>query len=181
MADIATGDRWHYPDDGIGPDPGTDDTTYRLCAEWLAETCATIEDWGAGMGYARKFIPAGVTYTTVDWAPSAGADITADAAVRRPDPAPDGILLRHVLEHNDRWQAVLDNAVATFRRRLALVIFTPFAETTRRLTDQWPIDWSFRKDDLAARLGGMCVRDEHLDTCGIQYDSGEHVFLLERP
>lgn len=179
MPDIAYGERWHYSPEAA-PGQYGDDTTYRLAVEWLAETCDTIEDWGAGMAYARQFIPEGVTYTAVDWSPSAGpwVDVVADAATYRS--APDGILLRHVLEHNDQWQAVLDNAVASFRRRLALVIFTPFSDETHRLTDQWPIDWSFRKADLAERFGGLLVFDRHLDTERIVYGQGEHLFYLER-
>lgn len=179
MAEAASGERWDY---SAGIVQYGEDTTYRLGISWLAETCATIEDWGAGAAYAHRFVPEGITYTAIDWASSAWpwSAVITDVASYHPDPAPDGILLRHVIEHNDPWQPVLDNAVATFRKRLALVIFTPFGEVTRRLTDQWPVDWSFRKDDLTARFAGLHVRDEHADTA-VQYGHGEHVFYVERP
>jgi hypothetical protein len=161
---------------------GHSDATYAKTIGWLAQSCATIQDWGAGMGYARRFAPEGVAYTAVDWAPGTGADITADLATWRPDPAPDGILLRHVLEHVDDWPSVLAAAATTARKRLAIVIFTPFAPVTRRLTDGWEIDWSFRKADLEDRLvgRGLTVTQEHVDGTGTQYDAGEHIFYAER-
>lgn len=159
---------------------GWSDETYIRAVRFLADGCRTIQDWGAGMGYARRFVPADVTYTAVDWAPHAGADIGADLAAWRPDPAPDGIMLRHVLEHIPDWHRVLDNAAACARRRLAVVLFTPLGETTRRLVDTWQVDWSFRLEDITARLPGFDVRDEHVDTA-CQYDSGEHlIYAIKR-
>jgi hypothetical protein len=162
---------------------GHSDATYAKTIGWLAQACASIQDWGAGMGYARRFVPPGVAYTAVDWAPGAGADITADLTFWRPDPRPDGILLRHVLEHVDDWQQVLDAAVAAAAKRLAVVIFTPFGKETRRLAAGWEIDWSFFKPDLEVRLvgPGLTVTQEHVAGTGTQYDAGEHIFYAERP
>ena len=163
---------------------GHSDATYAKAIGWLAEGCAAIQDWGAGMGYARRFVPAGVTYTSVDWAPGSGADITADLAAWQPDPAPDGILLRHVLEHIPDWEAVLGKACAAARRRLVVVLFTPVTVgVTRRLSDGWQVDWSFAEQDLLGvfRRHGMGVHaEEHVNGTGTQYDAGEHMFYCER-
>jgi hypothetical protein len=45
----------------------------------------------------------------------------------------DGIVLRHVLEHETAWAQLLDNAVTSFTRRLFIAIFTPMAATTTLL------------------------------------------------
>jgi hypothetical protein len=46
---------------------------------------------------------------------------------------PDEIFIRHILERNGEWPLVLTNALASFRRRMALVLFTPFGPPTERL------------------------------------------------
>lgn len=165
---------------------GHSDATYAKAIGWLAQDCATIQDWGAGMGYARKFVPPGVAYTSVDWAPHSGADITADLATWQPGQLlpPDGILLRHVLEHIPDWERVLDNAALTCRKRLVVVLFTPVtAGVTRRLSDGWQVDWSFSERDILTRIrqGGLGVHaEEHVNGTGTQYDAGEHIFYCQR-
>jgi len=39
----------------------------------------------------------------------------------------EGILIRHVLEHNYDWEAILAGAVESFQKKLCLILFTPFA------------------------------------------------------
>lgn len=92
--------------------------TYLLAEEWLAGL--HVEDWGCGYARFKDFHKGG--YVGVDG--TAGwADHVADLTTHR-NPT-EGLLLRHVLEHNHDWRAILRNAIASFTKRMVLVIFTP--------------------------------------------------------
>src|SRR5512146_2442006 len=100
-----------------------DDSTYRKAAAFLDG--GPVEDWGCGTCYARQFFTQ----------PYTGVDGTGDYADRVADLREyksqcHGILLRHVLEHNFEWPDILRNALASCRK-LAIVLFTPLAETTK--------------------------------------------------
>src|SRR5665213_2393727 len=103
-------------------------TTYQIAGAFLAG-CAEVEDWGCGRATFRPYCAG--TYIGVDGSRTPYADKIAELGTYRS--SVDGILLRHVLEHNYNWPKVLDAAVASFRKRLCVVLFTPFADTTREL------------------------------------------------
>ena len=75
-------------------------------------------------------------------ATSCRQDATAALTATRPRPAlpgldladyistPDGIFMHHVLEHDLRWRIILRNALTSFRRRMVLVVHTPFVRAT---------------------------------------------------
>jgi hypothetical protein len=84
-----------------------------------------------------------------------------------------------VLEHNDRWERVLQNALRSFRRKMCLVIFTPFAERTTRTTLQELSPgksvpyYSFNKQQLTRHFERTCSwREEAV--------GWETVFYLEK-
>ena len=120
--------------------------SYEKAAAWLGT--GPVEDWGGGPGYARRYFPNG--YKLVDGTPGYGADVVTDLTgyVSKCD----AILMRHVLEHNVDWRLILENALASCKR-LALVIFTPFANTTyviawnENVVPKVP-DISFERSDL---------------------------------
>jgi len=133
-----------------------DETTYRAAAEWLDAVCDRVEDWGCGDAYAKRFFTR-ATYRGVDGS-RGPADVIADLQGYRSDT--DGILLRHVLEHNRNWRIVLDNALRSAWKRVAIVLFTPFSETTRELFVGRGIpDIGFSRDDLYAALAGWSVAE----------------------
>jgi hypothetical protein len=174
---------WDYAAYVGDPRPyGDKQETYAAGLGWLAGL-GLVEDWGAGMAWGRHFIPAG-HYKAIDSSPSSApfVDVVADLRTYLPDPQPGGIFMRHVLEHNVEWQAILANAVASFRERLVLVIFTPFSETeTHPLQPAHPLlDYSFRKADLDVFFAGdgFVVREEHLETV-TQYRQ-EHIYYVQR-
>lgn len=102
-----------------------DDETYRLGAQWLEGL--HVSDWGCGLGWMRKYVPADL-YTGIDGTPSRYADIVADLAdFIHPT---QGLFMRHVLEHDERWPAILDNALKSFGTRMFLVLYTPLVEET---------------------------------------------------
>ena len=89
-----------------------------------------------------------------------------------------GLLLRHVLEHNHRWADVLDNAIASFTRRLAVVLYTPLAAGTWvRLWDAGALgvpEICFRLEDLTERLDGCRLAEVRT------LRSGETVLMIDR-
>jgi len=147
--------------------------TYQLAAEWL-QGCATVADWGGGTGFFGTLLPPAVAYRVVD-----GTVQTTDqtlvnlAHFREPS---DGILLRHVLDHNLDWRAILENALAACRRRLVVVTFTPDAPATTiaKHKSGWPI-LHFNPEDLRAVMGPAFVRDE-----AVQTTHPERIYYVER-
>jgi len=155
-----------------------DETTYRLAAEFLADI-ETVEDWGCGSGGFRLFCK--TEYVGVDGTENPFVDKVVDLATYTT--TVDGILLRHVLEHNTGWEKVLENALQSFGKKLCIVVFTPFAEETKEIKyyrKMDVVDISFSRDDLTGRFKGLeWTSDEDLKTDS-QYGV-EHIFYIRRP
>lgn len=132
------------------------DTTYRMAADAL-HGCMTVEDWGCGGGAFRRFLDPWQYYLGVDGSETPFAGIHADLRYYRSSHA-DGILLRHVLEHNYEWRTILANAVASYQRTLVVVLFTVLADETHTVLTEpdygdVPVI-AFRLGDLLARIDG---------------------------
>jgi hypothetical protein len=104
--------------------------SYTLIADYLRD-CTEVEDWGCGGGGLRAYLQDGTAYRGVDGSATPFADTIADLREYRSDA--EAIVLRHVLEHNHDWRAVLSNALASFRRKLVIALFTPMGEQTKVL------------------------------------------------
>lgn len=181
------------PDDGQ-QHPYADDVTMRLGMAWLDETCETVEDWGCGTAWAARFLTR-AAYTGVDGSPSPWTAVVADLREYQSDV--DGIFMRGVIEHNEDWELVLANAVASFRRRLVLVVHTPVQDdsgqtrniaaaglirpssTPQALAHPGVPDLSFRRADLTRHLAG-CQWREELVPSAAQYGP-ETMFYAEKP
>jgi hypothetical protein len=156
-----------------------DDTSYIKGIAFL-DGYGVIEDWGCGFCHAKRFVTKS-TYVGIDGS-SPTADRNVDLHTYTSDV--DCIFMRHVLEHNPHWRSILHNAIASFKRKMVLVIFTPFGKETRQIATsncltKFPIpDISFKKEELASYFSQLCVREEsiHSDT---QYGV-EHIFYLEK-
>jgi hypothetical protein len=138
---------WVYPPDfNNGGSPYGEDTTYKKAAQFLGPG-NLVEDWGCGAAYACRFFTP-EAYIGVDGA-SGFANKIADLRTYRSDV--DGILLRHVLEHNWEWKVILKNALSSARNKLVLITFTPFSDVTHQIAwnekEKVP-DLSFCKQDL---------------------------------
>lgn len=159
--------------------------TYQAAAGWLSD-CHTIEDWGGGLGWFRRYLTLGQRelYRCVDGTASPFVHEVADLASYRANPKPDGILLRHVLEHNTRWLTVLDNLLGSYRKRAVVVVFTPFGDRTRDLgEDESGLDVpviSFAMEDVRAAMGAQAQRVEVHTGKGCGHYQVETVFYLER-
>lgn len=156
---------------------GEDDQTYQKGMEWLAP-CAVVEDWGCGGGWARKYAPAKAQYIGVDGSACAFTSKVADLVVYRSEV--EGIFMRHVLEHNKEWAKILDNFMASFTKRAALIIFTPFRSETKIYGEPGIIDVLFRKEDLTERFKDARWREELVKPSKTNYGE-ETVFYFSRP
>jgi hypothetical protein len=142
-----------------------DTITYEWGAKFL-EDCPLVEDWGCGKGWMRRFIPED-RYVGLDGSHSPFADKIVDLATYRS--SVPGVFMRHVLEHNYQWAAILENAVASAQSKFFLVLFTPTAETTREIAyaeDPGVPDISFRLEDIIEPIvaSGMELESETIHT-----------------
>lgn len=173
MSNVGRWDRWYA---GLTEEqPYGLTSTYQLGADFLAG-CATIEDWGCGKGWMRTLVEPG-RYRGIDGSWSPFADEVVDLVAYRS--CVDGIFMRHVLEHNYEWQAILANAMASFTHRFALVVFTPFGDETRQIAfadDPGVPDISFRLDDLLVFFDGYRCERQDLTTA-TQYGA-ETIFFV---
>ncbi|MDA1276322.1 MAG: hypothetical protein O2960_20085 [Verrucomicrobia bacterium] len=110
-----------YAEHTVMPLKYGDELSYRVSAA-LLDDLETVEDWGCGCAYAKRFFHH-ASYLGIDGSKSKWNDITEDLRLRKSKP--DGILLRHVLEHNDNWKTLLINAIECSQKRLVIVFFLP--------------------------------------------------------
>lgn len=135
---------------------GEHDVTYQVAANWLAGL--TVEDWGCGLGWFRKFHQG--PYTGVDGSHSRFADKIAELTEYKSEC--EGILLRHVLEHNADWETVLSNALQSCTKRMAIVLFIPVGSQTKVL-------------NTATLPGGHVVPNVQLDGVRLGQLIGPHL------
>jgi hypothetical protein len=153
-----------------------DETTYRMAAEFFADV-DLVEDWGCGSGGFRLFRPSG--YVGIDGSRNPFVDVVADLAAYTS--RSDGILLRHVLEHNPQWEQILANALRSFQRKLCVIGFTPFSEKTQVLAyykTMDVVDLSFRRLDLIRHFEPFAWKSVEDISTDSQYGV-EHVFYVE--
>jgi hypothetical protein len=166
---------WNYSKASPNEKYGDDDVTYKKGMSFLAD-CAIVEDWGCGTGYAKRFCKG--LYRGVDGSKGPLTEIVTD--LREYHSQVDGIFMRHVLEHNHDWKKIFDNAIASFTRKYALIIFTPFSSTTKQIATNWSDipDLSFSKEDITQYLKDFHVVEEDLVT-KTQYGM-EFIFYITR-
>lgn len=176
MTNLGRWDRW-YGLLGDEEEPYGLTPTYEMGADFLAD-CAMVEDWGCGKGWMRKLIEPG-RYRGLDGSRTPFADEVVDLAAYRS--TVEGIFIRHVLEHDYRWREILGNAVASFTRKLVLVVFTPMGVETKEIAfapDPGVPDISFAEADLVAFFAGLRWRGERMESA-TQYGT-ETIFFVER-
>jgi SAM-dependent methyltransferase len=172
--------RWDYGE--AEPFAYDAEESYRKGMAYL-DGHGTVEDWGCGTAYAKRFVKAS-KYIGVDGSQSRFVDTVADLQTYRSDV--DCIFMRHVLEHNYGWRLILQNAVQSFRERMVLILFTPFAEHERKAgehdrkigdNDGIP-DLSLRRDEIVAFFDGLSFTEETLDS-NTEYGR-ERIFYIRR-
>src|SRR6266508_4844169 len=151
--------KWSYRD--VKQFAYGDETSYRKGMAFL-DGHGAIEDWGCGTAYAKRFATRSA-YVGIDGSPSEYRDKAAD--LRTYTSNTDCIFMRHVLEHNHEWRAILRNAIASFERRMVLIIFTPLSDETRTIATWSGIpDIAFRREDLTALFRDLHYSEESLQT-----------------
>lgn len=97
--------------------------SYNKCADFLQDV-KEVEDWGCGMAGFKNHCK--TKYIGIDGSHTPFADSIQDLCLYRS--SAEGIMMRHVLEHNYQWKKILLNAIYSFNKKICLVIFTPFSE-----------------------------------------------------
>jgi hypothetical protein len=168
-----------YADATVDPQPYGASRSYELGAAALAD-CITVEDWGCGLGWFKQFH---IGCIGVDGSDSPHADVVDDLATRRS--SVEGIFMRHVLEHNYQWQTVLDNALASFTRRMVLVIFTPWTKQVPHHELRFEADYgvptlALNRRTLVDRFGNLEWSQQTIASPETFY-GWEAVFTIGRP
>lgn len=132
--------------------------TYLIAAAFLADV-ELVEDWGCGKGGFSHFCLG--KYLGIDGSDTPFASRIADLRTYRSKA--EGILIRHVLEHNYDWEAILAGAVESFQKKLCLILFTPFAAETRELSHNREVgidapNLSLARADIEAHFDGLSWR-----------------------
>lgn len=104
------------------PDHYGDTPTYEMGIDFLS-SCSDVEDWGCGKGWFKHLVKGRFPVTALDGSETPFADKVVDLEEYRSKAS--GIFMRHVIEHNYKWDVVLENALASFRSKMFLAIFTP--------------------------------------------------------
>jgi hypothetical protein len=153
-----------------------DEPTYLKAAAWLDGCGPVVQDWGCGTGYARTFFSKS-KYVGVDGSRSRFCDIEADLRLHRC--ACDGIQLRHVLEHDYDWPLILENAVQSFSRRLAIIFFLPLEPFTRvhSVEENGVPNLILGREGVMRALRGLSVREEAVTGLEHTYPYHEETIL----
>ena len=153
--------------------------TYELGEDFLKNL--DVEDWGSGTGAFKRIHKGG--YLGIDGSITPFVDKLVD--LRNYTSSVDGIMMRHVLEHNYEWEKVLDRAISSFKRRFCLVIFTPFSTHTKVIAQNKKHgvdvpDISFSKKDIEKHFKDLKWKL----TENIKTKTGygvEHIYFVEKP
>lgn len=154
--------RWNY--EGLGQVNYGNEGSYAEPMAWFDQLGGVVEDWGCGCAAAKRFCRV-CKYIGIEGSKNEFAD-RCDVDLTQYRSNPDHILLRDVLDHNPEWRKVLENALASFQKRMVLVIFRPCGPETKVVfTNDSPKypgvqDFQFRAGDLTQYFSQYLVRVE---------------------
>lgn len=157
MSNVGKWDGWYG---GVTlPEPYGEATTYYEAEKHLKGL--SVEDWGCGKGFFRTIHSGG--YLGVDGSNTPYTDVIADLTKYTSNA--EGILLRHVIEHNSDWESILSNAVSS-TDKLVLVLFTPMSRKTKQIAwnDIGVPDISFKHGDIVDIIGKCRWETFYTDT-----------------
>ncbi len=171
-------DEWYKDIKTMGSFRYGNTVTYKLAADFLADIME-VEDWGCGTGGFKRFYNG--KYVGIDGSTNPFVDKVVDLCKYRSKV--DGIVMRHVLEHNYNWKDVLCGAVSSFQKKFCLILFTPFRDITQEIAHNKKHgvdvpDIAFARKDIEEQFMGFRWRMESLETrtgYGI-----EHIYYIEK-
>jgi hypothetical protein len=183
-------DKWNewYKDLDVN-NPSTfrygDTETYSVGYNFL-KGCKVVEDWGCGTGgFKRLFVDPTPAYVGIDGSLTPFADVKADLV--NYTSSVEGIFMRHVLENNYEWACILENACKSFTRKMCLVLFTPFSDTTateiahNRAHGVDVPDLSLSKKEIMSIINKHNIRSCRIETKHTATGYGvEHIFYLTK-
>ncbi len=156
--------------------------SYKIGGDFLVD-CATVEDWGCGLGWFRDHIdPA--KYIGVDGTASKFADKVEDLETYTS--GVEGIFMRHVLEHNYNWRDVFSNALNSFTKKMVLVLYTPFIEDVFDKEIDFAVGHDVPVLSLNKKLVEAYLNEDDLIwrynkiTSPETYYGEEHIYLLSK-
>ncbi|MBI2009521.1 hypothetical protein HYS84_03930 [Candidatus Saccharibacteria bacterium] len=172
-------DRWYKNVKHVGSFRYGQTVTYQLAADFLADV-TEVEDWGCGTGGFKRLYKG--KYTGIDGSANPFVDKVVDLQTYRSNV--DGIMMRHVLEHNYGWEKVLAGAVSSFKKKFCLIIFTPFMDNTQEIAHEAkhgvdvPV-LAFKKEDIERFFSDLewHLRD-NIKTSA--YYGIEHAYFVEK-
>ncbi len=172
-------DKWYKDVDTMGAFAYGDTVTYQLAADFLADM-DEVEDWGCGTGGFKRLYKG--RYSGLDGSDNPFVDKIVDLRIYRS--SVDGIMMRHVLEHNYDWRDVLSNAISSFQKKFCLILFTPFAESTHEIAYNGKHgvdvpDISFSREDIEEFFRDFNWKSE----VDIKTRTGyrvEHIYYIEK-
>ena len=107
--------------------------TYQLSADFLND-CKDVEDWGCGAGGFLRFMPNAIGVDGSDTPFAKKKFINLREYVNKVE----GIHIRHVFEHNYNWKDILENALKSATKKLAITMFIPLSNETIELSHNLP-------------------------------------------
>ena len=171
-------DSWYKNIHGMSSFRYGNTVTYQMAEDFLTDLA--VEDWGCGTGGFKRIHKG--AYIGVDGSKTPHVDKIAD--LRSYKSKVEGIVMRHVLEHNYGWKKILKNALSSFNKKLCIIIFTPFSDKTQVISQNKKFgidvpDISFSKKDIEKHLKGFnWTLKENIKTktgYGV-----EHVYFIEK-
>lgn len=145
-----------------------EEIVYQKAANFLGDT---VEDWGCGMGWARYYFS---NYKGIDGSLGYVTEVTDLTTYRS---SVDNILIRQVLEHAPDWRKILQNAFASYKKKMCITIHTPLSETiTKNIVmnaNDIP-DISFKLADIVGIGQGFTYTTETVPT---NYEYGSELMI----
>lgn len=135
-----------------------------------------VEDWGCGEARFKDFHKG--KYVGVDGSESGKQSELQDLRTRKSQS--EGILLRHVLEHNVDWAMILENALQSFTDTLVVVMFCPWQDETKVIANAGGIaDISFSLEDFRSHFPAGTQEFLNRPAPLLQYGM-EHFFVVKK-
>lgn len=156
-----------------------DTETYKHASSFLSDM-KKVEDWGCGTGGFKRYYQG--KYIGIDGSNNPFVDKVVD--LRKYKSKVDGIIMRHVLEHNYDWESILQNAIESFQKKFCLILFTPFGIKTKEIAHNLKYgvdvpDISFKRSDIEKNFKNL--KWECMDNIPTQTGYGvEHIYYVEK-
>jgi hypothetical protein len=173
--------KWNYK--GLGQVKYGHPESYERPAAFFDEIGGVLEDCGCGCAGMKPHVKV-CRYIGIDGSKNDFAD-RCDVDLREYRSNCDCLLLRGVLDHNEEWEKILVNALASFNKRMVVMIFHDLGAKTkvilRHNDPKFPgvPDLQFCLGDLMRHMQPYLVRIENIPACK-GCPNNETLFYLEK-